>query len=57
LILRLAPGGLSDDADQLQLFPVRSRVGGGRERTEGARIETVRDEIAKLKQLRAPGLI
>ena len=46
----------SDDADQLPLFPVRSELAAIKEGAGAVKVETVLDEIAKLKQLRALGL-
>jgi hypothetical protein len=44
------------DADQMQLFPVRSELAVVKEGAGAVKVETVLDEIAKLKQLRALGL-
>jgi hypothetical protein len=46
----------SDDSDQLLLFPVRSELAAIKDGTGAVKVETVLDEIAKLKQLRALGL-
>jgi hypothetical protein len=46
----------SDDSDQLPLFPVRSELAAIKDGTGAVKVETVLDEIAKLKQLRALGL-
>ena len=44
------------DADQMPLFPVRSELAAVKEGAGAVNVETVLDEIAKLKQLRALGL-
>ena len=47
----------SVDTDQMQLFPVRSEeLAAVKEGAGAVKVETVLDEIAKLKQLRALGL-
>jgi hypothetical protein len=46
----------SDDSDQLPPFPVRSELAATKDGTGAVKVETVLDEIAKLKQLRALGL-
>jgi hypothetical protein len=46
----------SDDSDQLPLFPVRSELAAIKDGTGAVKVETVLDEIAKLKQLRALSL-
>jgi hypothetical protein len=46
----------SDDSDQLPLFPVRSELAAIKDGSGAVKVETVLDEIAKLKQLRALGL-
>ena len=44
------------DADQMLLFPVRSELAAVKDGAGAVSVETVLDEIAKLKQLRALGL-
>jgi hypothetical protein len=44
------------DTDQMQLFPVRSELATVKEGAGAVKVETVLNEIAKLKQLRALGL-
>jgi hypothetical protein len=44
------------DTDQMQLFPVRSELAAVKEGAGAVKVETVLNEIAKLKQLRALGL-
>jgi hypothetical protein len=44
------------DGDQLSLFPVRSELAELKDGAGAVSVETVLDEIAKLKQLRALGL-
>jgi hypothetical protein len=45
-----------DDSNQLPLFPARSELAAIKDGTAAVKVETVLDEIAKLKQLRALGL-
>ena len=44
------------DIDQMQLFPVRSELAAVKEGAGAVKVETVLDEIAKLRQLRALSL-
>jgi len=50
-----APDGPAD-ADQMPLFPVRSELAGVKDGAGAVSVETVLEEIAKLKQLRVLGL-
>jgi hypothetical protein len=43
----------ADDADQIPLFPVRSELSGVKDDAGSVKVETVLEEIAKLRQLRA----
>ena len=42
------------DTDQLPLFPVRSELAAVKDGAGPVKVETVLDEISKLKKLRAP---
>jgi hypothetical protein len=44
------------DGDQITLFPMRSELAAVKDGPGAVKVETVLDEIAKLKQLRALGL-
>ena len=47
----------ADDADQIPLFPVRSELSGVKDDAGSVKVETVLEEIAKLRQLRALELL
>jgi Domain of unknown function (DUF4158) len=55
-LVKTQPSENSADGDQLSLFPVRSELAEVKDGVGAVSVETVLDEIAKLKELRALGL-